>query len=117
MDSKQLCRAVQDVLQCDGVVKIELRSETEAVTQRPRQETGTRGRPNQREARNFQRDRGRSRPFADNNIDPEVLHRDIEHFLGWAGHSVDLIEEEDLSFDKPGQNRGQVAGMLNGRTA
>jgi hypothetical protein len=30
---------------------------------------------------------------------------------------VDLIEEEDLALDEPGQYRGEVSGVLNGRAA
>ena len=50
---------------------------------------------------------------SDLDIDAEVLHRQVEHFLGGARKAVNLINEEDVALLKAGQDRGEVAGMLD----
>ena len=56
-------------------------------------------------------------PLPTIDVDPEVLHGDVEQLFGRAGHAVDLVEEEDLALVERGQQRGQVAGPLDGRAA
>jgi hypothetical protein len=90
--------------------------EPETVPQRRRQQPRARRRPDDGERRQFQRDRGRAWPLADDDVDPEVLHREVEHLLGRAAHPVDLVEEEHLALGERGQHRGEVAGMLDRRT-
>ena len=45
----------------------------------------------------LQRDRGGAGALADDDVDPEVLHRHVEHLLGGPGHPVDLVEEQHLA--------------------
>ena len=73
--------------------------------------------PDHRERRDLQRDRGGARPLADDDVDPEVLHREVEHLLGGARHPVDLVDEEDVAVVHPGEDRGQVAGVGERRAA
>ena len=101
----------------DGVVEVELSGEPEPVPQRTRQQAGPGGGADQGEARDLQRDGGRAGTLADHDVDPEVLHGQVEHLLGRPGHPVDLVEEEDLALDQTGQDRGQIAGVLDGRAA
>ena len=73
--------------------------------------------PDQGEARDLDRDGRRPGTLADHDVDPEVLHRQVEHLLGGPGHPVDLVEEEHLALDQTGQDGRQVAGVLDRRTA
>ena len=64
-----------------------------------------------------ERDRGGSGPLADDHVDPEVLHRHVEQFLGRTGDAVDLVDEQHLALGEAGEQRGQVAGALDRRAA
>ena len=64
-----------------------------------------------------ERDRGRARALADHDVDPEVLHRQVQHLLGGPGEAVDLVDEDDLALLEGGQHRRQVAGPLDRRAA
>ena len=89
--------------------------EAEPVAQRPGEQAGPGGRADQGERCQFQRDRGRARALADHHVDPEVLHRHVEQFLGRPGDPVDLVDEQHLALGEAGQQRGQVAGPLDRR--
>ena len=115
--AEQLGGTVHDVLQGAGVVEVQLGGEPEPVAQRARQQAGPGGGADQGEPRDLQRDRRRARSLADHDVDPEVLHRQVEHLLGGPRHPVDLVEEEHLALDQAGQDRGQVAGVLDRRSA
>ena len=87
--------------------------ETKAVAQRGRQEAGTSRRSDDRERREREGNRGRSGAFTDDDVDAEVLHRQIEHLLGGAREAVDLVDEEDIPFLKAGENRREVPRVLD----
>ena len=57
-------------------------------------------------------DRLRRGPFAQHDVKLEVLHRRIEHDR--SGKSVDLVDEEDIASVQVGEDRGQVAGAVEG---
>jgi hypothetical protein len=42
--------------------------------------------------------------LADDDVDPEVLHRHVEHLLGRPGHPVDLVEEQHLALGQRGDS-------------
>ena len=73
--------------------------------------------PDQRERRQVERDGGGTRALADDDVDPEVLHREVEHLFGRPGHPVDLVEEEHLALGERGEHRREVAGVLDRRAA
>ena len=73
--------------------------------------------PTRVNGRQFEGDGGGAGALADDDVDAEVLHRHVEHLLGGPGHAVDLVEEEDLALLEGGQDRGQVARVLDGRAA
>ena len=56
-------------------------------------------------------------PLPTIDVDPEVLHRHVEQFLGRAGDAVDLVDEQHLALGEAGEQRGEVAGPLDGRAA
>ena len=77
---------------------------------------GPGGRADEGERRQLQRDRRRPGTLADHDVDPEVLHRDVEHLLGRPGHPVDLVDEEHLALARartarrPGRRRAGSPG-------
>ena len=105
VDAEQPGRAVQDRHEVGGGVVVEVAGEAEAVAQRRRQQPRAGGGPDDGEGRQLERDRGRARPLADDDVDPEVLHREVEHLLGRARHAVDLVEEEDLALGERREHR------------
>ena len=113
---EQLGRAGQDRGQLIGVVEVEVRGEPEPVAKRARQQARSSRRTDEGEGRQVERDRGRARPFADDDVDPEVLHREVEHLFGWTSHAMDLVEEQHLALGQRRQHRGEVARVLNRRT-
>ena len=117
LDPEQPRRAVQDRDEVGGVVVVEVRGEAEPVAQRGRQQPGAGRGPHDGERRQLERDGGGPGALADDDVDPEVLHGQVEHLLGGAAHPVDLVEEEHLALVERGQHRGEVAGVLDGGPA
>ena len=91
--------------------------EAEPVAQRRGQQAGPGGRADQGERGDVERDRGRAGALADHDVDPEVLHRQVQHLLGRAGEAVDLVDEDDLALLQRGQHRREVARPLDRRAA
>src|SRR5208283_5760323 len=77
-------RPLDDGAQVRSVVEIEPSDEAEAVPQRPRDEAGTGGRTDQRELRQLQAYGASGGPLADQDVQPAVLHRRIEHLFHGA---------------------------------
>ena len=115
--AKQGGRAMEDAYELRGLVELQLRGEAEPVAQRSREQAGAGRGTDEGELGQLQRDGGGPWPLADDHVDPEVLHREVEHLLGRAGHPVDLVEEEHLALGQRGQDRGEVAGVLDRRAA
>jgi hypothetical protein len=74
-----------------------------------REQTRAGGGADQRERRDLQRDRGGAGTLADDDVDPEVLHRHVEHLLGRTRHPVDLVDEQHVAVVEAGEDRRQVA--------
>ena len=96
-------------------VELQVTGKTEAVTQRPGQQTRTGRRTHQGELRQLQRNGGRTRALTDHNVHTEIFHRHVEHFLSRAAHTVNLIQEQHLTGGQRRQNRRQITRMLNCR--
>src|SRR3954447_14645992 len=107
--------AHENLLELGGGVEVEVGDEAEPVAQRAGQKTGPSGRADKRERCDLERDRGRARTLADDDVDPEVLHRDVEHLLRRSRHPVDLVEEEHLALTEGGEQGGEVAGPFDRR--
>src|SRR5581483_10326783 len=88
--------------------------EAEPVAQRTGDEASTGGRAHQRELRKIQPDRSRRRALADDDVELEVLHRRVEHLFHSASQTVNLVDEEDVAVVEVGEQRGQIAGELEG---
>ena len=56
-------------------------------------------------------DRARRRPFADDEVELEVLHRRIEDLLDRRIEPVDLVDEQHVALLEIGEQRREVAGL------
>ena len=73
------------------------------------------GGADQRELGEIDLDRARRRPFADDQVELEILHGGIENFLHRRIEPVDLVDEEDVALFEIGEQRRQVAGLGDDR--
>ena len=89
--------------------------DAEAVAQRRGQQAGARGRADQRERRQVERDDARAGARADRDRQLAVLHRGIEGLLHRARQAVDLVDEEHRARLERGQERGDVGLALERR--
>ena len=117
VDVEDAGRAAQHPLQLGGLVELHVRGEPEPVAQRAGERPRPGGGPDQRERGDVERDRRGAGSLADHDVDPEVLHREVEHLLGGAGDAVDLVDEQHVARDEVGQHRGEVARPLQGGPA
>ena len=104
-DARQLLRRIE----------LQALHDAEAVAQRRGQQAGARGGADQRERRQVELDRARGGALADHDVDLEVLHRRVQHFLDHRRQAVDLVDEQHVARLQVGQQRGEVAGALDHR--
>lgn len=83
--------------------------------QRRGQKTGAGGGADQGERRQVEFDRPGCRALADHDVDLEILHRRIQHFLDHGREAMDLVDEQHIVRLQVGQQRRQVAGFLDHR--
>ena len=69
---------------------------------------GPRGRADEREGRQVERQRPGGRALAEDDVEPEILERRVEDLLGRAVQAVDLVDEEHVPRLERGENRGDV---------
>ena len=55
--------------------------------------------------------RARRRPFADDEVELEILHRRIEDFLDRRIEPMDLVDEQHVALFEIGQQRREIAGL------
>src|SRR4051794_19113776 len=108
--------AHEHLLELRRGVEVEMRDEPEPVAQRTRQQAGAGRRADERERSHVERNGGRAWALADDDVDAEVLHGDVEHLFGRTGHPVDLVEEQHLALTERGQQRRQIARSLDRRS-
>ncbi len=56
------------------------------------------------------------RPFADDQVELEVLHCRVEDFLDRRIEAVDLVDEEHIALLEIGQQRRKITGLADDRT-
>ena len=105
-----------DGLEVGGAVVVESGHQAEAVAQRAGDEPGAGGGPHQGEAGQVEADGPGRRPLAQHDVELEVLHGRVEHLFDRAGQAVDLVDEQHVALVEAGEDGGQVAGPLQGRT-
>ena len=116
-DTEHPRRALQDPLEIRGRVVLEPRDPAEAVAQRRREQPRARRRADQREARQIEAHRARARPLPDQDVELEVLHRRVEDLLDCGGQAVDLVDEQHVAGLEVREQRREIAGPLDRRTA
>src|SRR5439155_2619926 len=99
------------------VVEVETVDRPEPVAQRRRDAPRPGRRPDHREWLQAEAQRPRRGPLADHHVDGEVLHRRIEDLFDRATEAVDLVDEEDVALLDAREDRGEVAGTLDGGPA
>ena len=97
-------------------VELQALHDAEAVAQRRGQQTGARGRADQRERLQRQLDGTRGGTFADHDVELEVFHRRIQHFFDHGREAMDLVDEQHVARLQVGQQRREIAGPLEHRT-
>jgi len=55
------------------------------------------------------------RALADHDVERVILHRRVEDLLDRPVEAVDLVDEQDVALLERGEDRGEVAGALDGR--
>src|ERR1700680_2743755 len=71
----------------------------------------TRRSPDQGEFCQFDLDRARRGPFADNQIELEILHRGVQHFLDRGAQAMDFVDEQHVALFEIGQEGCEIAGL------
>ena len=74
-----------------------------------------RGRADQGKGRQIDAHRARRRPFADDQVELEILHRRIENFLYGRIKAMDFVDEQHIVRLEIGQQRRQIARLGNDR--
>ena len=87
----------------------------ETIPQGGGQKPGSGGRPYQRKAGQLQTDGTGGSAFTDHNVDGEILHGRIEHFLHLTIEPVDFIHEQKIPLLQIIQNGRHLPRLLNGR--
>ncbi len=114
-DAEDRRRAVDDRGQLGLRVEVEPVGRPEPVAQRAADPSGAGGGADDRERLEAEAQRPRRRALADHHVQRVVLHRRIEDLLDRPVEAVDLVDEQDVALLERGQDRGEVAGALDGR--
>ena len=108
-------RAAHDLFEVGGAVELEPVHDAEPRAQRRGQQPGARRRADQRELLERHLHRARARTLADDDVELVVLERGIEDLLDRRRHPVDLVDEQHLALAEVGEDRGQIARLLEHR--
>ena len=107
--------ALHDGRQLAGRVVVEPRHEAEPIPQRPGDQPGAGGGPDEGEAGQREADGRGRRALAHDDVELEVLHGRVEDLLDRAGQAVDLVDEQHVAVVELGDDGREVAGPLEGR--
>ena len=103
--------AGDDLLQFFLGVEIEPHRNAEAIAQGIGEKARARGGADQGEFRKLDLDRARRRSLADDEVELEILHRGIEHFLDRGTEAMDFVDEEHVALFEIGQQCREIAGL------
>ncbi|MNF70660.1 hypothetical protein D3C84_525760 [compost metagenome] len=102
-------RTADDGRQVRRAIELQTLDDTETVAQRIGQHPRARGRPHQGERRQVELDGAGSRPLTDHDVELEVLHGRVQHFLDNGRQAMDFIDEQHIVRFQVGQQRRQIA--------
>ncbi len=107
--------AGDDLFQLFHGIEIQPHRNAEAVAQRIGQQPRARGGADQREFCQLDLDRARCRSLADNQIELEILHRRIQHFLDRGAEAMDFVDEQNITLFEIGEKCRKIAGLGDDR--
>ena len=110
-DAEHARAAIDDLLELFLGVEIQPHRNAEAVAQRIGEQARARGGADQCERRQIDLHRARRRPFADDEVELEILHRWIKDFLDRRVEPVDFVDEQHVARLQIGQQRREVARL------
>ena len=113
-DAEDDRRALDDRGQLVVGVEVEPVGRPEPVAQRAADPAGAGRGADDRERLEAEPERPRGRSLADHDVERVVLHRRVEDLLDRAVEPMDLVDEQDVALLERGQDRGEVAGPLDG---
>ena len=114
-DAQDLRRTLDDRGQLVVGVEVEPVGRPEPVTQRGADAARPGRGADDRERLQAESQAPGGRALADHHVEGVVLHRRVEDLLDRAVEAVDLVDEQDVALVERGQDRGEVAGALDGR--
>ncbi|MNQ65328.1 hypothetical protein D3C85_797810 [compost metagenome] len=109
MQAEDASGTADDGGQVLGAIELQALDYTEAVAQGVGEHAGAGGGADQGEGRQVQLDGARGRAFTDHDVELEIFHRRIEHFLDDRREAVDFVDEEHVAGFQVGEQSGQVA--------
>ena len=104
-----------DLTQLVQLIKIHPQMNAEPLAQRRRDQPGAGRRADQRKLRQRNSDRPGRGPFADDEIEFEILHRRVQNFFHRRVEPVNFVDEQNIAGLQVGQNRREVASLGNYR--
>jgi hypothetical protein len=110
-------RALQDVEQLGVGVGLEQVGHAEARPQGRGQQAHPRRGADQREGRQRVLHGAGRRPLADDEVEVTVFHGRVERLFHDRRETMDLVDEQDVPEIQVGEQRGEVAGLLDRGTA
>ena len=115
-DVEDLGRTLDDLRQLVLRVEVEPEGRPEPVAQRRADPAGPSRRADHGERLEAEAQGPRARPLADHHVERVVLHRRVEDLLDRPIEPMDLVDEQHVALVERGEDRGQVAGPLDGGT-
>ena len=117
MNAQNTGRTLHDRRKLFGRIVIEPEDDAETVAQRTRQKPRARRGADQRELRQIQPDAARRGTLAHHDIEHIIFQSRIQNLFDLTIQTVDFIDEQHVAVFEIGQDRSQVAGTGDGRTA
>ena len=114
-DLEQARAAQHDSRQLLGRVVVEARHVAEAREQGRREQAGARGGCHQRERPQRKLQRLRVRAVAGDDVDAEVFDGGVEVLFDHRRQAMDLVDEQHVALIELGDQRGELALVLDGR--
>ena len=114
-DPEDRRRPVDDGGQLRLRVEVEPVGRPEPVAQRAADPSRPGRGADDREGLEAEAQRPSGRTLADHHVQRVVLHRRVEDLLDRAVEPMDLVDEQDVALLQRGEDRGEIAGPLDGR--
>ncbi|CDN43722.1 hypothetical protein BN871_DJ_00040 [Paenibacillus sp. P22] len=114
-DLQNLGGAGDDERQLVRAVILQPADDSEAVAQRGAEQPGAGRGSDQRERGQVKPHGARAGTFADHDVQAEILHRRVQHFLHGAVQAVDFVDEQHIALLQVREQGGQISRTLDRR--